>query len=203
MLDELMEIIRRGSAHAVPEQPKPKRPKYQGIPGEHREIVEWEASELKALCDPVAIVAALKLEELPNMLVLSGPKSSGKSTLGTWLGAREALRMDVLFVWVKAEQLAYMARRQYNLSTQFDNVMRAPIALIDDLGAEWADEQSSGLMRTIIGARHPNRRLRTIVTTGLTKDQRVSRYGEGVAARLTEERRAVNLVFRERPKGGW
>jgi DNA replication protein DnaC len=198
MLDDLLAIIQRGAAHAVTEAPAPPRPRLKGVPSEHREVIRWTPDQLKALCDPAAVDAVVELEELPCMIVLAGPRSSGKSTLGSWALAREALRVDALGYSCKAEELAYTARRQYGLTPEVDLAMRAPVVLLDDLGAEWADEQSSGLMRTIIGTRHANRRLCTIVTTGLTRDQRVSRYGEGVAARLTEERRSTVVQFRAR-----
>lgn len=203
MLDDLMEIIRRGAAHAVQEDPAPPRPRLRGIPSEHREVIDWTPAELKTICDPAAVDIVASLEALPPMLALVGPKSSGKSTLGSWAFAREAQRRNVLGVWVKASGLAYTARRQYGLTAEVDLAMQAPLVLLDDLGAEWEDEQSSGLMRAIIDTRHANRRLCTVVTTGLTREQRVKRYGEGVAARLTPERRSTVVELRARKaKGG-
>jgi hypothetical protein len=68
--------------------------------------------------------------------------------------------------------------------------MRAPLVLLDDLGSE--RDHALSAVPDVIFERHAENRP-TWVTTGLTRDQLVKRYGPGVVARIFERAKVIRL----------
>ena len=68
--------------------------------------------------------------------------------------------------------------------------MRAPLVLIDDLGGE-RDHVHSALPDVLV-ERHAESRP-TWVTTGLTREQLVKRYGQGIVARVFERATMIGV----------
>jgi hypothetical protein len=68
--------------------------------------------------------------------------------------------------------------------------MRAPLVLIDDLGGE-RDHTHSALPDVLVERHAENRP--TWVTTGLTREQLVKRYGQGIVARVFERATMIRV----------
>jgi DNA replication protein DnaC len=68
--------------------------------------------------------------------------------------------------------------------------MHAPMVLVDDLGSE--REMSGSAVPDVMFTRHAEDRP-LWVTTGLTRDQLVVRYGTGIVRRLFERAKVINL----------
>jgi DNA replication protein DnaC len=68
--------------------------------------------------------------------------------------------------------------------------MRAPLVLIDDLGGE-RDHALSALPDLLVERHAENRP--TWVTTGLTREQLVKRYGQGIVARVFERATMIRV----------
>ncbi len=71
-----------------------------------------------------------------------------------------------------------------------DSAMRAPLVLIDDLGGE-RDHALSALPDVLVERHAENRP--TWVTTGLTREQLVKRYGQGIVARVFERATLIRV----------
>jgi hypothetical protein len=71
-----------------------------------------------------------------------------------------------------------------------ERAMRAPLALLDDLGSE--REMSGSAVPDVIFTRHADDRP-LWVTTGLTREQLAVRYGAGIVRRLFERARVITV----------
>ena len=69
--------------------------------------------------------------------------------------------------------------------------LRTPLVLIDDLGCE--RDHAMNAVPDVIFDRHAENRP-TWVTTGLTKDQLLKRYGPGVVARVFERAKVIRIA---------
>jgi hypothetical protein len=72
--------------------------------------------------------------------------------------------------------------------------MRTPLVLLDDLGSE--RDHVMNAIPDVLFERHAQN-LPTWVTTGLTRDQLVQRYGLGVVARVFERAKVIRLASKE------
>jgi hypothetical protein len=79
-----------------------------------------------------------------------------------------------------------------------DVALRTPLVLIDDLGSE--RDHAMNAIPDVIFERHAEDRP-TWVTTGLTRDQLVKRYGLGIVARLFERAKVIRLSTKEPGEG--
>jgi len=77
------------------------------------------------------------------------------------------------------------------------------VLLIDDLGQE--DEDIACALRECLDARKSHRSHLTVVTTNLTKNMLLSRYGEAVGDRMREMfvRAEINEGSYRKPGPGW
>jgi len=69
--------------------------------------------------------------------------------------------------------------------------IRAPLVLLDDLGSE--RDHAMNAVPDVIFERHAENRP-TWITTGLTRDQLVKRYGPGVVARIFERAKVIRIA---------
>lgn len=102
-------------------------------------------------------------------------------------------------VWITAAELA---RVDHYRQAEVDRVAKAPLLVIDDLGAEYNDLKRffCSLLDELVDARY-SRKLATIITSNLDASAFAARYGERVLDRLREGGRLVgcgNVSLRQR-----
>lgn len=162
--------------------PKSYRWAARGVP----ELAQRVHDVRRGGAEPVTIDWLLDTAPKTSWLVLSGPASSGKTSLAVammreWSKAR---RQPADFV--HAFRLG-IARIQNKAGTGeadlVDRAMRAPLVLIDDVGSE--RDTANNAMLDVIFERHAED-LPTWVTTGLSGTQITNRYGAGFLRRITE-----------------
>ena len=124
---------------------------------------------------------------------LIGPSRVGKTSLAVamlraWVAQHERSAMFV------ASHRLGMARIQHPAghgeAELVEAAMRAPLVLLDDLGSERDFGMSP--VADVVFERHAHDRP-TWITTGLTREPLVARYGAGVVARLFERARVISL----------
>lgn len=153
--------------------------------------VSFDAPELATRVKrPDLIASARKLVEHSNV-VLRGPAGRGKTTVGVAMLRAWVERHDTPAVFLPAHRLSGGA---FVLD---DDLLSAPLVLIDDLGSERA--MSSNLLPDLVYERHARDR-GLWVTTWMNVDQIAVRYGDGIARRLFE--RAAVLDFGGAPNAG-
>jgi hypothetical protein len=128
-----------------------------------------------------------------SRVCLMGSSRAGKTSLGVamlraWVDASER---SALFV--AAHRLG-VARIQHPAghgeAPLVEAAMKAPLVLLDDLGSD--RDGPTNPIADVIVERHA-RDLPTWMTTGLTREPLVARYGAGVVARLFERARVIHL----------
>jgi DNA replication protein DnaC len=75
-----------------------------------------------------------------------------------------------------------------------DRAMKAPLALLDDVGCE--RDTATNPLPDIIFERHAAQRP-TWITTGLTREELVARYGTGIVSRLLDRTKVLRLGLPE------
>ena len=142
--------------------------------------------------DPATVGASLAAVNAHG-IVWMGIAGSGKTSLACamvaeWLGRHEGL----VFV-VSARKLA-TARSRHPLGEgepePIARAMAADLLVLDDLGAETETPTSGDAIGDVIHERYDAARL-TWVTTGISGDQILTRYGAGVHRRIFERAAVV------------
>lgn len=107
-----------------------------------------------------------------HVLVLEGGVGAGKSTAGTWWALRHGGNSPM-----------YIRSATFEGEGRYDKDFRARLReassiVLDDLGAEFKDGKGNlvAALDELIDTVY-SRRLRTVITTNLTKEQFVARYG--------------------------
>ena len=129
-------------------------------------------------------------------LTLQGETGAGKTSAANYAAisiiAAAAGAGDVLFI--NAFDLG-LARRNSPLGEEADlvkNAIAARVLVLDDVGSEPATQAEA--MAYVVSKRHEaGDYLRTILTTWMTADELVARYGAGVARRMLDRATVVTL----------
>lgn len=124
---------------------------------------------------------------------LMGASRAGKTSLAVAMLRAWVEKHECGAVFVAAHKLG-LARLQHPAghgeAELVETAMRASLVLIDDLGSE--RDFPSNAIPDVIFERHAQD-LPTWVTTGLTREPLVARYGAGVVARLFERARVIHV----------
>jgi len=183
-------------AEASPERSKPVRRRAEillerTIPSGYR----WAAFDAPLLRERVhaASVAVAEASCGTARLCLMGVSRAGKTSLGVAMLRRWVASADRPAVFVHAYRLA-VARIQHPAGQGEPDVveasMKAPLLLLDDLGSE--RDHAMSAVPDVIFERDAEARP-TWVTTGLTREQLVKRYGLGVVARVFERAKVIQV----------
>jgi hypothetical protein len=126
--------------------------------------------------------------------------------MGTSRAGKTSLAVAMLRAWVSKHERAAVfvpahrlggARLQHPAGHGepeiVENAMRAPLVLLDDAGSE--RDYPTNPLPDVIFERHAQD-LPTWITTGLTREQLVKRYGLGVVARMFERARVIHVGAR-------
>jgi hypothetical protein len=153
----------------------------------------FSAPELRERVPAAAVLLGQSSSQEPRICVMgicrAGKTSLAVSMLRNWVGSsgRSA-------AFLAAHKLG-MARMQHPAGRGEPEIvelaLRAPLVLIDDLGSERDHVQNA--LPDVIFERHAEDRP-TWVTTGLTRDQLVKRYGPGVVARVFERAKVIRIA---------
>ena len=134
------------------------------------------------------------LDLRPPSLVLSGVTGAGKTSLavalfGVWFDVHrsESARFATCI------DLGLAAQRHplgHGVAPAIEHALEAPVLILDDLGAE--SPRDADVLRALLHDRH-NAERPTWVTTGLDYEGLAKRYDGGVARRLFEESKHVEV----------
>lgn len=141
--------------------------------------------------------AALSAVKRPfGILVLSGSTGCGKTTAAAWWLADEGPVAGERYRQPLAPMFLSVAR--FGSLSRFDETrMRqawlARKLVLDDLGAEYADERGAfvQLVDAIVNERYANE-LPLVITTNLSREEFRERYGERVADRIRHDGRFIS-----------
>jgi hypothetical protein len=182
-------VVARGEATRVSEAT---------IDPEHR-WARFVAPELTSrVLDPKAIVAAQQSWRNP-MVVLVGHSGAGKTSLAVammrvWVETNARAAAFFHAILLGAASIRHPAGHgEPELVAQ---AKRVPLAVLDDLGSE--RDTTTNDIPEIVLVRHAQR-LPTFVTTGLSRAQLSTRYGAGIARRLTERATIIRCGERTKP----
>jgi DNA replication protein DnaC len=159
------------------------------VPESYRWATATDHLEIQLRVRPTDLASVLALPADCAMALLAGRAGAGKTVIATARG-RQLVDAGHRVLFVSAPDLAF-GMRESRLGQTFDmleRAKRAPVAILDDLGTEPAG-LSDAVVDLLFG-RHAQSR-RTIVTTGLSKSQIATRYGDGVLRRVSEKGRAI------------
>lgn len=124
---------------------------------------------------------------LGRCLTITGPSGTGKTTLAVWI-VRHLFKMGADPFSPVAERAArarfipcrdLVAPPDSDYGGMIHEAMRAPLIVLDDVGLPTCDRGAT--MRAL--EHRYDRRMTTIVTTGLTREQFADSLGDGVARR--------------------
>jgi DNA replication protein DnaC len=128
-----------------------------------------------------------------DRVCLMGASRAGKTSLAVAMLRRWASHASRPAAFVHAYRLG-VARilhpAGHGEPELVDSAMRAPLVLIDDLGGE-RDHAHSAIPDVLVERHAENRP--TWVTTGLTREQLVKRYGQGIVARVFERATMIGV----------
>jgi len=112
------------------------------------------------------------------ILVLLGGVGIGKTSAAAW-----AVSMQVSAAYVKSRTLTAAHRQMFgDARKEWDNMMRASMLFLDDLGRE-TDENGVAAVEDLVDERQGKP---TIITGNITKENLLARYGDRVKSRLSE-----------------
>jgi DNA replication protein DnaC len=128
-----------------------------------------------------------------DRVCLMGASRAGKTSLAVAMLRRWASHASRPSAFVHAYRLG-VARilhpAGHGEPELVESAMRAPLVLIDDLGGE-RDHAHSAIPDVLVERHAENRP--TWVTTGLTREQLVKRYGQGIVARVFERATMIGV----------
>ncbi len=161
------------------------------IPGAYR-WARFSAPELRQRVPAPAIAWAQGAWQ-HERLCLMGAARTGKTSLAVAMLRRWAADAGKPATFVHAHKLG-VARLLHPAGHGEPEVvelaMRAPLVLVDDLGGE--RDHAMSAVPDVIVERHAENRP-TWVTTGMTREQLVKRYGQGVVARVFERATVIHV----------
>lgn len=169
------------------------------IPREHA-WARFSAPELGQRTDRAAWAQLHRaLVGAAKTVVLAGHAGTGKTTLAT-AAYRQLLETGGhrTGLWLPVARMVAAATRESRLGEEprvLGQARRCSVLLLDDLGAEPRGDLSRATVDDVISERHREQRW-TIVTSGLSAEQMLERYGAGVHRRLTEPGRSSVVVLR-------
>ena len=163
----------------------------RSLPPSHVEC-RLDAPELsKRVCGAAIGIGGRAFHE-PRVCFI-GASRAGKTSLAVAMLRAWVARYERRAMFFAAHRLG-VARLQHPAghgeAPLVEAAMDAPLVLLDDLGSE--RDFPSNPIADVIFERHA-RDLPTWVTTGLSRDALVVRYGAGVTARLFERARVIHL----------
>jgi hypothetical protein len=142
---------------------------------------------------PASAIAQAKASWREPRVCLMGVSRAGKTSLAVAM-LRQWVSSSARFGAFVPAYLLSTARIQHPAGHGEPEIvelaLKAPLALLDDLGCE--RDHAMNPIPDIIFARHAEDRP-TWVTTGLTREQLVKRYGLGVVARIFERAKVIRL----------
>jgi hypothetical protein len=173
---------------------------------------------LERTIQPVYRWARFSAPELPDRIAASAIAQAQASwreprvcLMGVSRAGKTSLAVAMLRQWVRASARFGAFVPAYQLSTArirhpaghgepevVELALKAPLVLLDDLGCE--RDHAMNPIADIVFARHAEDRP-TWVTTGLTREQLVRRYGLGVVARIFERARVIRMGEGVTPRG--
>jgi len=181
----------------VPYEPDPERPPpgavylERTIPPAYR-WARFDADELAERVPQASVALALASCAEPRVCLM-GISRAGKTSLGVAMIRAWVARARRPAAFVHAYRLG-TARIQHPAGhgepEAVDVAMRMPLILLDDLGSE-RDHAFSAVPDVIF--ERDAQSLPTWVTTGLTREQLVKRYGLGVVARVFERAKVIHV----------
>jgi len=152
----------------------------------------FAAPELPARVPPSSIGVGQSSWREPRLCVM-GICRAGKTSLAVAMLRQWVVWSERAAAFLHAYRLG-VARIQHPAGHGEPDIvelaMRAPLILLDDLGSE--RDHALSAVPDVIFERHAENRP-TWVTTGLTRDQLVKRYGPGVVARIFERAKVIRL----------
>lgn len=124
------------------------------------------------------------------VLVLSGGTGTGKTVAAAWALCSRVASFQVL----RATRLGAAFERWQSDREDGTDPLRLGVStmLVDDLGTESTDDRRTVLaLDEVFDARQS--RVRTVVTTNLTREQMRARYSDRVISRLAQNARVIDL----------
>jgi DNA replication protein DnaC len=162
------------------------------IPNSYR-WARFSAPELRQRVPASALAAAVAYAWQHDRVCLMGASRAGKTSLAVAMLRCWVSRANRPAAFVHAYRLG-VARilhpAGHGEPELVESAMRAPLVLIDDLGGE-RDHAHSALPDVLVERHAENRP--TWVTTGLTREQLVKRYGQGIVARVFERATMIHV----------
>ena len=161
----------------------------------------WARFDSEELAEraPQASIPVAEASSAEPRVCLMGVSRAGKTSLGVAMLRAWVLRARRPAAFVHAYRLG-VARIQHPAGhgepEAVDIAMRMPLILLDDLGSE-RDHACSAVSDVIF--ERDAQGLATWVTTGLTREQLVKRYGLGVVARVFERAKVIHVGGKARP----
>ena len=178
-------------------EPEPERPAPGAVYLERTipPAYKWSRFDSEELAErvPQASAALAEASCKEPRVCLMGVSRAGKTSLGVAMIRAWVTRARRPAAFVHAYRLG-TARIQHPAGhgepEAVDVAMRMPLILLDDLGSE-RDHAFSAVSDVIF--ERDAQALPTWVTTGLTREQLVKRYGLGVVARLFERAKVIHV----------
>jgi hypothetical protein len=134
-----------------------------------------------------------------DRVCLMGASRAGKTSLAVAMIRRRVSHVGRAAVFLHAYKLG-VARMLHPAGhgepELVEFAMRAPLVLIDDFGGE--RDFANSALPDILVERHAESRA-TWVTTGLTREQLVKRYGQGIVSRVFERATMIRVGVGDRP----
>jgi DNA replication protein DnaC len=170
------------------------------IPAYYR-WARFSAPELRQRVPASALTAAVEYAWRHDRVCLMGASRGGKTSLAVAMLRRWVSHANKPAAFVHAYRLGVariMHPAGHGEPELVEFAMRAPLVLIDDLGGE--RDHALSALPDILVERHAENRP-TWVTTGLTREQLVKRYGLGIVARVFERATLIGVGVDARAVG--
>jgi DNA replication protein DnaC len=159
-------------------------------------VYRWASFHAPELAERVArpgAIADARRICLSPRVCLMGASRAGKTSLAVAMLRRWASEHGRNAEFIAVHRLGF-ARIQHAAGRGEPEIversMKAPLALLDDVGSE--RDTGTNPLPDIVFERHAAQRP-TWVTTGLTREQLVARYGTGTVSRLFDQTKVLRL----------